>query len=53
MSFDLNISNYKMSELEDMFELPPNYSQPIIMNKEEQVRKKNTGRRAHKQIGKD
>jgi len=43
MSFDLNISNYKMSELEDMFELPPNYSQPIIMNKEEQVRKKIQG----------
>jgi hypothetical protein len=43
MSFDLNISNYKMSELEDMFELPPNYNQSIVMSKEEQVRKKIQG----------
>jgi hypothetical protein len=40
MSFDLNISNYEMSELEDMFELPPKYNQSTVLTKEEQVRKK-------------
>lgn len=40
MSFDLNISNYEMSELEDMFDLPSKYSQSTVLSKEEQVRKK-------------
>ena len=40
MSFDLNIANYKMSELEDMFELSPNYGQTMVHSKEVQVREK-------------
>jgi hypothetical protein len=30
MNFDLNIENYKISELEEMFELPKNYDESII-----------------------
>lgn len=37
MSFDLNISNYKIKELEDMFELPKNYNLNEISDKEEQI----------------
>lgn len=40
MNFDLNIANYKMSELEDMFELSPNYGQTMVHSKEVQVREK-------------
>lgn len=40
MSFDLDISNYEMSELEDMFDLPKKYSQSTVLSKEEEVKKK-------------
>ena len=34
MSFDLNIGNYTMQELADMFDLPPNYDKEIVDVKE-------------------
>lgn len=34
MSFDLNINNYGKKELEEMFELPENYNESIIEEKE-------------------
>jgi hypothetical protein len=34
MNFDLDINNYKIDELRDMFELPENYDKNIINNKE-------------------
>ena len=34
MNFDLNINNYKLSELEDIFELPRNYNEDIFNSKE-------------------
>ena len=40
MSFDLNISNYKMAELEDIFELPKNYNKQLVLTKESSARKK-------------
>jgi len=38
MSFDLNIKNYKKSELLEMFELPTNYDKNIIEIKETKLR---------------
>jgi hypothetical protein len=40
MSFDLNIGNYKMAELEDIFELPKNYNKQLVLTKEGNARKK-------------
>jgi hypothetical protein len=40
MSFDLNIGNYKMTELEDIFELPKNYNKQLVLTKEGNARKK-------------
>ena len=37
-NFDLNISNYKKSELEDIFELPSKYDRVIIEAKETKLR---------------
>jgi hypothetical protein len=39
MNFDLNINNYKLSELEDIFELPHNYNEHIFDSKESKLRK--------------
>ena len=39
MNFDLNIENYKLSELEDIFELPRNYNEDIFNSKESKLRK--------------
>jgi hypothetical protein len=38
MSFDLNIQNYKNRELEEIFELPPNYDASIVEMKETKLR---------------
>ena len=38
MNFDLNISNYKKNELEEIFELPSNYDVNILEKKEKQLR---------------
>jgi len=38
MSFDLNINNYQMKELEEMFELPQNYDVALIEVKEMKLR---------------
>jgi hypothetical protein len=38
MSFDLNIKNYKLNELIDMFDLPTNYDKNIIEIKENNLR---------------
>jgi hypothetical protein len=38
MNFDLNIKNYKHSELEEVFELPPNYDASIVEMKETKLR---------------
>jgi hypothetical protein len=40
MSFDLNITNYKMTELEEIFELPKNYNKQLVLTKESNARKK-------------
>jgi len=40
MSFDLNIANYKMTELEDIFELPKNYNKQLVLTKVSGARKK-------------
>lgn len=40
MSFDLNINNYKIAELEDIFELPKNYNKQLVLTKESGARKK-------------
>jgi hypothetical protein len=37
MNFDLNINNYKINELRDMFDLPENYNKNMIDNKESKV----------------
>ena len=38
MSFDLEIDNYKKKELEDIFELPPNYTSSILEQNESKLR---------------
>jgi hypothetical protein len=38
MNFDLNIKNYKMVELEEIFELPHNYDASIVEMKETKLR---------------
>lgn len=38
MNFDLNIQNYKTHELEEIFELPPNYDASIVEMKETKLR---------------
>jgi hypothetical protein len=38
MNFDLNIENYKISELIDMFDLPTNFDNEIILIKEAKLR---------------
>ena len=38
MSFDLNIQNYKLNELEEIFDLPQNYDQAIIELRELKLR---------------
>ena len=38
LNFDLNISNYKMEELEQILELPSNYDESIIEIKETKLR---------------
>jgi len=37
MNFDLNINNYNINELRDMFDLPENYNKNMIDNKESKV----------------
>ena len=37
MNFDLNINNYNINELRDMFELPENYNKNMIDDKETKV----------------
>ena len=37
MNFDLNINNYKINELRDMFDLPENYNKNMIDSKESKV----------------
>jgi hypothetical protein len=37
MNFDLEINNYKIDELRDMFELPENYDKNMINNKESKL----------------
>ena len=37
-NFDLNIENYKKGELEELFELPPNYTSSIVEMKETKLR---------------
>jgi hypothetical protein len=37
MNFDLNINNYNINELRDMFELPENYNKSMIDEKETKV----------------
>ena len=39
MSFDLNIDNYKKSELEEMFELPHNYNSINVENRGNHMKK--------------
>jgi hypothetical protein len=34
MNFDLDLNNYKISELEEIFELPPNYDSKLLDKKE-------------------
>ena len=36
--FDLNIANYKISELEQLLELPSNYDETIIEMKEDKLK---------------
>lgn len=38
MNFDLNLDNYKKEELEEIFNLPPNYSQSLIHTNEQHLR---------------
>ena len=38
MNFDLNIRNYKKAELEDIFELPPQYDASLVEIKETKLR---------------
>ena len=37
-NFDLNLNNYTITELEELFELPPNYDETIIEIKETKLR---------------
>ena len=37
-NFDLNLNNYTIIELEELFELPPNYDETIIEIKETKLR---------------
>jgi len=37
MNFDLEINNYKIDELRDMFELPDNYDKNMVNNKESKL----------------
>jgi hypothetical protein len=37
MNFDLNINNYNINDLRDMFDLPENYNKNMIDNKESKV----------------
>lgn len=38
MNFDLNVENYSRDELIEMFELPPNFTQSMVENKETQMK---------------
>jgi hypothetical protein len=38
MNFDLNLDNYRKEELEEIFNLPPNYSQTLIHTNEQHLR---------------
>lgn len=38
MNFDLNIENYNVQELADMFDLPPNYDKNVVEFKDNQLR---------------
>jgi hypothetical protein len=38
MNLDLNITNYKISDLEKFFKLPPDYTDSIVIEKEERKR---------------
>ena len=37
MSFDLNLDNYKKNELEEIFELPLNYNEELIILNEKKM----------------
>ena len=38
MDFDFNIKNYKLNELEDIFELPKGYSTNLLINRENKLK---------------
>jgi hypothetical protein len=38
MSFDLNIGNYTIKELSDMFDLPPDYENDMVDMKESKLK---------------
>jgi hypothetical protein len=38
MNLDLEITNYKISDLESFFKLPPNYTEEIVKEREEAIR---------------
>jgi hypothetical protein len=38
MNFDLNLDNYRKEELEEIFNLPPNYNQTLIHTNEQHLR---------------
>ena len=38
MNLDLDIANYKISDLESFFKLPPNYTEEIVKEREESIR---------------
>lgn len=40
MNFDLTLANYKKAELEDMFNLPPNYDENVLQLKADVLNKK-------------
>lgn len=40
MNFDLNLSNYKKPELEEIFDLPANYNETILQKKADALREK-------------
>jgi hypothetical protein len=40
MNLDLEITNYKISDLETFFKLPPNYTEEIVKEREESIKSK-------------
>ena len=40
MNFDLNLKNYKQNELEEIFDLPANYSEQTLQKQSELLRQR-------------